>query len=109
MKLDIDDNSLYALLQEKREQIGQSWISGAFNIAAAVSLAITGYTTDLHIGMQIFVCIAAVFLTVVGIWQCCISLGKNKYDADMLYEDIEYSDAAEPPFRCGVSHLSGMS
>lgn len=74
MKLDIDDNSLYALLQEKREQIGQSWISGAFNIAAAVSLAITGYTTDLHIGMQIFVCIAAVFLTVVGIWQCCISL-----------------------------------
>lgn len=22
---------------------------------------------------------------------------------------VEYSGAAEPPFRCGVSHLSGMS
>ena len=30
--------------------------------------------------------------------------------ADLILNgDSEYSGAAEPPFRCGVSHLSGMS
>lgn len=32
--------------------------------------------------------------------------------ADMLanlIEKYEYSDAAEPPVRCGVSHLSGQA
>ena len=29
----------------------------------------------------------------------------NTYD----YKEIGYSDAAEPPVRCGVSHLSGQT
>lgn len=30
-------------------------------------------------------------------------------DMVMVSGAVEYSGAAEPPFRCGVSHLSGMS
>ena len=38
-----------------------------------------------------------------------LGIGLAKQGQKVLLVDAEYSGAAEPPFRCGVSHLSGMS
>ena len=46
------------------------------------------------------------------VWNTVYNLVRkeaDKKDITIVFDSVEYSGAAEPPFRCGVSHLSGMS
>ena len=49
-----------------------------------------------------------------NLYAAAFNVCRNPEDAEDVVQETffqyhEYSGAAEPPFRCGVSHLSGMS
>ena len=75
--------------------------SGKFDIGQYFSFKLQYFQDNLY--MILFM--GAIF----GVMRIIGAIGLLKNRMWGLALSLEYSGAAEPPFRCGVSHLSGMN
>lgn len=90
MRLDIDDNNLHNLLQEKKDHIGGSWINEIVNIGGGLSFIVTLYSAYISSLWVKFGLYAIASLVIgLGCFQLWKKTGKRSYNYEKLYDDIK--------------------
>lgn len=96
MQLDIDDDQLKALLEEKKNHIGHSWKQAIMDCGSGVALLITSASADFSSKMSVQYDVVfhiilypfSLFLVFLGVHRLILSLRSRDYNSKQLYNDI---------------------
>ena len=99
MRLDIEDSSLESLLQNHRDHIGGSWISGVVEIVGGLSFILAIHSEKFEIFVLEIGCyIIASVLVVTGLLHFYKGTGKREYDVSKLLADIKKLSTTESQY-----------
>lgn len=99
MRLDIDDNNLHNLLQEKKDHIGGSWINEIVNIGGGLSFVVTLYSSNISSHWIKFILYAVACLVIgLGCFQLWKKTGKRSYNYEKLYSDIKKLNTSDTQY-----------
>lgn len=92
--LQIDQNELHALMNEKSDVIGTNWFAELVNLSGGISLLLTTIFGINILWIQIITGILSIVIIAVGIYRLIKGLKKSE-NAQKLYKEITQLDKVE--------------